>query len=257
MSKFLDRLERVNRGATTPLGFGAGARPERIPPMALLGTLSGPRKSLQGASTLARIGADGALVTGMDIDAVPKTLAQTLDKIPWGIRVEELNGHQVTQCREKGCDFLAFEPEKALLGALEDEDTGYILYIQPDMEERYLRAIDDLPLDAVLLSMRSLEPPLTLEHLITIGSVRSNLSKYLLLEIPGVLTTAELEGLRDIGIDGLVVDATATSAEELEGLHERLMALPRRPRGRAQKPSAIIPHTGYSPEAPSQDEEEK
>jgi hypothetical protein len=177
--------------------------------------------------------------------------------VPWGISVETLNGEQATQCREKGCDFLAFGPEKTLLGALEDEDTAYILNIQPDMEERYLRAIEDLPVDAVLLPMRSLEPPLTLEHLITIGSVRANFSKYMLLEIPAVLTAGELEGLRDIGIDGLVVDATTTSAEDLEGLKERLLALPRRARSRAQKPSAVIPHTGYSLGSASADEEDE
>ncbi len=258
MSRFLDRLERINRGVATSMGFGSSARAEKLPAMALLGMLSGGDKSAQGASNLASIGADGALIEGVGIDEVLKELAKALDKVPWGIRVEGLNGERASSFRERGCDFLAFGPENTLIAALEDENTAYLICVQPDMDERHLRAIEDLPIDAVLLSLKSAEPPLTLQHLITIGSVRGAFSKYLLLEVGGVLTSKELEGLRDIGVDGLVVDATSLSAEELEALKGRLLALPRRQRSRGGKSSAVLPRTVYSPpSSPSREEEEE
>ena len=258
MSKFLDRLDKINRGTPASLGFGVPVRAEKVPSMALLATLTEPAKSAEAASVLARIGADGVLIEGMSIEDVLEGLAQSLDNVPWGLRVHELKGEDVNSYREKGCDFLAFGPENALLGALEDENTGYLLCIPPDMDERYLRAIEDLPVDAALLVMKSVEPPITLQHLITISSVRGAFSKYLLLEIPGTLTTGELEGLRDIGVDGLVVDATALSAEELERLKHRLFTLPRRLRARPSKPRAILPSTTYTPaDAPSHEEDEE
>ena len=258
MSRFLDRLERINRGTPTAMGFGAAARTEKVPSMALIGALSDPGRAVQGASVLASIGADAALIEGMDIEDILGDLAQPLGTVPWGIRVQELKDEEASRYREKGCDFLGFGPEKALLGALEDDDTAYLLCIQPDMEERSLRAIENLPVDAVLLLLKSVEPPLTIQHLITIGSVRSEFSKYLLLEVSGILTAGELEGLRDIGVDGLVVDATSLSAEELEGLKDTLLALPKRQRNRSRKLDAILPRTVYAlPGVPSHEEEEE
>ena len=256
MSRFLDRLDRINRGAPTTLGFGA-ARAEKVPSMALLGMLSDPARAAQGASVLAEIGADGALIEGMGIDDINKKLAKKLDKVPWGIKVSELKGDQVTSYRGKGCDFLAFSPEGASLGALEDEDTAYLLCIQLDMEERLLRAIEDLPVDAVLLPMTSVVPPLTLQHMMSVSSVRSSFSKYLLLEMPGLPTSEELGGLREIGVDGLVVDATSVSASELKGLKERLLTLPKRQRFKSVKADAILPSSVYSfPSTPSREDEE-
>ena len=83
MSRLLDRLERVNRGATNSMGFGNVARAEKVPPMVLLGTLSDPGKSAQGASILAQIGADGTLIEGMSVEEIKEKLIKPLDKVPW------------------------------------------------------------------------------------------------------------------------------------------------------------------------------
>ena len=152
MSKFLDRLDKVNRGAPAPMGFGAAVRTEKLPSMALLGSISDTKKAGQAASALAKIGADGAVINGMSTEDVLHRVAKNLGDVPWGLMVGELKGDDAANYKEKGCDFLAFGPEAALLGAFEDEDTGYLLCIPPDMEERYLRAVDDLPVDAALLS---------------------------------------------------------------------------------------------------------
>ena len=258
MSRLVDRLERIGRGPVTSMGFGAASRTEKIPSMALVGTLSDPGRAAQGASTLARMGADGALIEGMHLEDITQELSDALGEVPWGIRVQDLKDDLASQFREKGCDFLAFGPDAALVEALGDEDTAYLLCIQPDMEERFLRAVEDLPVDVVLLDMKSVERPLTLQHLITVSSVRSAFSKYLLLEVPGVLTTGELEGLRDVGVDGLVVDATALSAEELQELKDRLLAVPKRQRSRSGRPSALLPRMDHTPPgAPSREDEEE
>ena len=229
MSRFFDSLERIDRGATTSMGFGAVVRPEKVPAMGLVGTLSKLGKSAAGAANLAKVGADAALLQDMDAEKIPDRLVKALGEVPWGIKVAHLDEKQAILYKDQGCDFLAFQPEGVLLEALsEDEDPGYILCIQPDMAGRSLRAIEQLPVDAVLLSLKPEEPPLTLQHLITIGAIRSAFSKYLLLEVPPSLTTRELDGLREIGVDSLVVDADAHSVEELEGLKDRLMNLPKR-----------------------------
>ncbi len=241
MSVLLDRLDKISRGPIKSMGFGASSRADKVPPMALIGKLSDPAKSAQGASILAKMGADGALIDGLGLDKMTKKLTKALQKLPWGIRVHELKGDEATRCKEKGCDFLAFAPEEALLDALQDEDTGYILSIQTDMEEIRLRAIEDLPVDAVLLPFDSSGEPLTLEHLLTIGTVRASFSKHLLLEVSEILSTRELEGLRDIGVIGLVIDATSHSADALQALKERLDSLPAQPRNQSKGHAAVLP----------------
>ena len=257
MSKFLDRLDKINRGATRSIGFGASARTEELPAMAILGRLSDPAKSAQGAANLTKIGADGALIEGIEVEEISKALASSLDSVPWGICVQELRSEQTSHYREQGCDFVAFAAERAFLEAFEDEETAYMLRVQPDMDERHLRAIEDLPVDVVVLRLEALNLPLTIQHLITIGSVRNAFSQYLLLEMPGVPTSGELERLRDIGVDGLVVDAIRLSAKKLQQLKDRLLAVPRRPRGRSGKASAVLPHGAYAPpsSSPSEDDE--
>ena len=258
MSKLLDRLDRVNRGPTASLGFGAAARVEKTRPMALIGTLSDPSKAVEGASGLARIDADGALIDGLDLKENPKQLAQALDTVPWGMRVPGLDSEQVSQYKEQGCDFMAFPAEKALLQALGEADTAYILTIQQDIDDKFLRAIETLPVDAVLLPFKSADPPLTLQHLLTISSVRRAFSKYLLLELPGAPTSKEMEVLRDVGVNGLVVDTTVVSAEKLAELHEELLELPRRKRDRSERATAILPGTLYQQSGtPSRREEDE
>ena len=256
MSKLLDRLDKLSRGPITSMGFGAATRTEKLPGMALIGTLSSGRRLAQAATALSKIGADGALIQGNVPDSIPATVAEALKNVPWGVRVSELTGEHAARYREKGCDFLAFTAEGTQVGALEDEDAGYVLCVPANMDEQSLRAIEDLPVDAVLLTLDSIETPLTLSHLLAIGVVRGSFSKYLLLEVPGDLSDGELEGLKEIGVDGLVVDAT--SAKDMAALKDRLMSLPRRQRNRGRKPSALLPRESYAtPSSPPAEEDDE
>jgi hypothetical protein len=256
MSKFLERLDRLSRGPTTAMGFGAGGRTEKLPGMLLVGDLSSGKRSAQAAATLSKIGADGALVPGEDPEGIPKNVAEALKDVPWGVRASALTGDSVTGLRDRGCDFLAFAPEGAQVGALSDEDAGYILCVSQDMDEQALRAIEDLPVDAVLLTLDSVEPPLTIQHLLAIGAVRGSFSKHFLLEVPAELTSGELEGLKDMGVDGLVVDATTASAKDMRGLKDRLMSLSRRQRNRGKKLGTVHPRDSYAAPANPHEEED-
>jgi hypothetical protein len=257
MSVLLDRLDRISRGTPTAMGFGAVSRPDKVPSMAMIGLISDRGKPAEQASTLAKIGVDGVLVEGVEKKTALASLSKALDKVPWGLRLTGIDEEAAGRYREQGCDFLAFGAEGSTLSALEDEDAGYLLCIQSDWDERRLRAIEHLPVDGVVLALQSADPPLTIEHLIAIGSVRGEFSKYLLLEVPGLPTSGELEGLREIGVDGLVVDAALHSAEDLQGLRDRLMALPKRQRG-TKKASAVLPSGAYGAQgtAPDDDDED-
>ena len=244
MSKLLDRLEKIGKGTVSQMGFGAAARTEKVAPMALLGRI-GKAKTAATAASLSEAGFDGAVLDGISIDDADKAF-NSLSGLPWGIKLDEVTSEQVAASKEKGCDFLAFSPEKAALEAFSDdakgdEETGRVLCISADMDERALQVIEDLPVGAVLLSLDSVKRPLTMEHLLTIGSVRGAFSKYLLVELPGDLSAAELEGLRDIGVDGIVVDAGSMSKTALKQCKDQLQGLSRRQRKPQGRSGALLP----------------
>ncbi len=249
MSKLLDRLDRISKGPVTQMGFGAAVRAEKTPPMVLVGRI-GKTKGASTATALSEAGFDGAVLDGVPADDSGK-VADSLKGLPWGLKLEEVTTEQVAASREKGCDFLAFSSDKAFLEALSDDDNdkvddeeGRILCISADMDERALQVIDDLPVGAVLLSLDSVKPPLTMDHLLTIGAVRGCFSKYLLVELSGDLSPAELEGLRDIGVDGIVVDAGSMSKTALKQCKERLQGLSRRQRKPQGRAGALLPMGG-------------
>ena len=247
MSKLLDRLDRISKGPVTQMGFGAAVRAEKTPPMVLVGRI-GKAKAASTAAALSEAGFDGAVLDSVPADDSGK-VADSLKGLPWGLKLEEVTTEQVAASREKGCDFLAFSSDKAFLEALSDNDKvddeeGRILCISADMDERVLQVIDDLPVGAVLLSLDSVKPPLTMDHLLTIGSVRGCFNKYLLVELSGDLSSAELEGLRDIGVDGIVVDASSMSKTALKQCKERLQGLSRRQRKPQGRAGALLPMGG-------------
>ena len=244
MSKLLDKLDRIGRGRTTSLGFGSAGRAEKLPAMAVVGVLTDSKAYLREAAILSEVGADAVLVEGAIPGKALTDLANKLESIPWGPKVGELGVDEATSFGEAGCDFLAFGPEKALLGAMEGESTGYFLCIDPGMEERFLRTIEDLSVDGVLLPSSSIGLPLTVQHMMTLGVVREAFSKYLFLELPGPLSARELEGLRDMGIDGVVVNPSVLSKEDIEGMISSLKSLPKKQHNRSRRPDAVLPKPG-------------
>ena len=256
MSKLLDKLDRIGRGTPAPMGFGTARRTEKVSSLALVTMIGDQRKGQQGA--IAKLGPDGALLDGGASKSNLKKLAASLGDVPWGVKVGELTEESAAGFRDLGCDFLAFEAGNVALAALESTEIAYLLHIQGDMPERQLRAVEDLPVDVVVLELDSLSLPLTLEHLISIASVRVEFSKYILLKIPGTLSPAELMALREAGIDGLVVDASDVTPKDLKDLKERLMALPRRQKGRSARAGAVLPQSMYTlPSGPSHEEEDE
>ena len=254
MSKFLDRLELINRGSPAPMGFGKAARVEKTPCMALLGLLS--QRHVELAPLLAQVGADGVLIEGVNGDKRLKQIGKLLGELPWGVSAQELSEESARRYRDQGCDFFAFSPDKATLAALAEDGPAYLLCIPSDLDDRSLRAIEGLPVDAVVLALDQDQSPLNLQHLIAIGSIRSMFDKYLLLRISCPIEGGELKALRDVGVDGLVVDASAASEEVLRELRENLMDLPRQRKPSSPKADAMLPRSAYRSPSPSSLEEE-
>lgn len=250
MSKFLDRLEQINLGASPGMGFGA-SRTQKPPGMALVGLVSSGHA--KGVQSLAKAGADAVLLSGLDDPAAARDLAKTLDgDTPWGARLESLNEEQAQALEDGGCDLVALSLQGTTVTAAASENMARLLCVETDVDPDQLPAIGALPVDALLLPMGGVAAPWTLQDLAAIAKISRRVSQYILVEVSQAPGQKELEALRNVGVHGLVVDVAAVKPKELAALKEALQEMPRQKSERRDRPAAVVPTSafpgGFSPE---------
>jgi len=256
MSKFLDQMEKIRNGVPIPMGFGAAARAEKVPGMALVGLIS--RDHAAGVATVAELAPDAALLAGLSGPSALKELGESIPAVPWGGWVRSLTEAEAQAYRDSGCDLLAFPLPDTSVSAIASDEVARVLCIDPSIEERELRAVETLPVDVLLLPMREVSGPWTLRDLATVGAVSRRVSKYVLLEIPLPPSPKELEVLRDVGVHGLVLDVGAVSPEALAELKNALLEMPRQKPPRAGRANALLPSSAFSvPPQPTRKEDEE
>jgi hypothetical protein len=83
------------------------------------------------------------------------------------------------------------------------------------------------------------------------------LDKYLLLRGPVSVTAGELMVLKEIGVDGLVVDVSECPKKTLQQLKENLISIPKSRKPTYSKAESSLPGSAYRlSQAPSFDDEE-
>jgi hypothetical protein len=198
MSKFIDKLNRLTRAETSSLGFmrEQSARPGRK--IQLVASL--PEESAGDVT-----GADAVLIgiSGKGTDG--ESLPEIPGDIPWG---GWLHGEQkkLKRLTETGCDFVVF-PAGTPLATVEDTGLGRILEIDPEIGDSLLRAVNELPVDAVLVSGKPGEGSLTWQDLMLCQRIASFLNKPLLACTKTTVTGSELEALWGAGVNAVVVEA--------------------------------------------------
>ncbi|MFQ6031161.1 MAG: hypothetical protein ACE5Q6_27165 [Dehalococcoidia bacterium] len=255
MSKFLDLMDRIKEGAPTPLGFGA-ARAEKLPGMVLVGLVA--KDHAKGVGLVSELSLNAAFLSGVDKPDNLKKLGDSLDSIPWGAYVSSLSEEQAEACQENGCDLVTFALEGTPASAVASDELARFLVLDPGVEEAELRALASLPIDGFLLPMTGISGAWTLQDLATIGSISRRVDKYILIEVSQPPGKKELEALRDIGVQGLVLDVGAVSSDQLSELKTALLEMPRPEPRRRGRTTAILPSSVFSVgREPAHEEEEE
>ena len=254
MSKLLDLLERIRDGSPAPLGFGA-ARTETLPGMALVGRASRVTRPSRGRrprglSRAAVASLDAAIVDrGGSTDYLTE-MGILLADLPWGAAVAELSAADAALLRESGADLVVATPDSAAAALTGEENLARLLAASTDWDDRELRAVAALPVDAFILDLKEVTGPWTLADLVRVGSISRRVDKYVLVEVSLPPVAADLEALRDTGVSGLVVDISNLSQTALAALKADLRAMPRpRPRRRERR-AATLGGAAFAPAAP-------
>ena len=209
MSKFIDKLNRLSRAEPQPIGFRMAQ------------TVS-PRLKIQLVASLAQeniesltdhiAGADAGLLRISKFSSGAKalqTMSQAIPDIPWGGWLPGGSPGEIAQMVEAGCDFVVFPATSTPLAVLQSDEVGRILEIDASLGEGLLRATNELPVDAVLVTGEQLAVDfLTWQHLILCQRLADLLIKPLLVSIPAEVTAAELQALWAAGVKGVIAEIT-------------------------------------------------
>lgn len=224
MSKFIDKLNSVMRGGMPALGFRAGgAQPH--PRMLLVA---------QVAAKAGIAGADAVILLG---GKAPKPSGKAKSDVPWGGWLKEATAPAVKQLGEAGADFVVFSQDSAARAVLEAEKPGKVVAVAPELDAGLMRAADDLPVDAVLITDE--KPSLSWEKLMLFRRAVNLLSKPVLVTVSPDIAASELQALCDAGVAGVVV-----ASAELAGLRKAIDKLtpPKAAKGRSNAPA--LPRMG-------------
>lgn len=231
MSKFIDKLNSVSQGGLQPLGFrAAGAKPK--PRMLLVAHLA------QDTAKPAVAGADAVLLSIPKAGAkFLKTLAKALPDIPWGGWLKEVSRQGIKQLGEAGADFIVFPQASASLAVLEEEKLGKIVEVEAALDAGLLKAVDDLPIDAVIIADD--KTSLSWQDLMLFRRCANILTKPLLVVVSPDIAASELQALCEAGVGGVVA-----GAGKLAGLRQAIDKLPSPKAGKRRRAEPLVPRIG-------------
>ena len=248
MSKFVDKLKQILMGGQ-PMGFRATAAKASQPRMLLVAAVNpGAAKRLAGLVA----GADAGLLSMAKLTAGVKAIEQLTEAtpdIPWGGWLKEAGKEGMEAAA--GADFIVFPAEKTALVMPGDDKPGKILEVEPWLEPGLLKAVDNLPVDAVLVAVED-SPFLTWHHLMLFQRCVNILNMPLLVLVPPEVTATELGALWEVGVGGVVVRVEAEGVAV--GIRQMLDKLPVPPAGKRDKNKPLLPRMGGESETLAEEE---
>ena len=260
MSKLIDRLNQVTKVVSKPIGFGKAQPATTKARMLLIASLA--QTTDVGRLADYTKGADALLFTkpGSGAKTLQK-IAQSVSDIPWGLWLGDIGSREIKSMVEAGGDFVVF-PASTALAIPEDDKVGKILQVEASLSEGLLRAVNELPVDAVLIADEpGEESSLTWHHLMLFQRFAELLTKPLLASVPLKVTANELQVLWKTGVDGVVVEVgIGQPVGRLKELYQMIgqLTFPPRPQ---KKVEALLPRiteeTGTVTEAEEEEEEEE
>ncbi len=257
MSKFIDKLKQATTAAPQSLGFKVEPSASSKPRMLLVASLS-----VAHDENLAEYvsGADAGLLMISRLSSGLKDIkkvSQAVSGIPWGGWLRNTGG-KIVPTAKLDCDFVVFPAVTTSLAAVPNEEMGRILEVESSLDEGMLKAVNELPVDAVLIGDENKEG-LTWHHLMLVQRFADLLTKPLLASIPSKVTAGELQAIWEAGVNGVVVEVgvghPVNKVSELRQAVDKL-AFPGQSK-RRKATGALLPYVGSESGTAADEEEER
>lgn len=191
-------------------------------------------------------GVDALLLTGAGNVAADDGKLTALDGKLWGVSVGEIGFQDLERLKDKGCDFVVPSSDDYSAAVLRDDDMTRGYEVDTSLNEDLARAIDFLPIDFLVLTPPPGIWPLKLSGLIKLQTTVSLVSRHFVLRMDRPPSPEELEVVRNLPVDALLVDLTVASDDDLRKYRECIDGLPpRKPRpGAGDHSDAVGPQSG-------------
>ena len=258
MSQLIDKLNQFSRTVPQPMGFTMAQPVSPKPKLLLIASVT--QVNVDGLADYVA-GADGGLIQihkSSEAKAFQE-VSQSLSDIPWGVWLRNSGQPEIKQTMKTGCDFVVFPAAKTSLAILQNEAAGIILEIEASLSDGLLRTINELPVDAVLISEELRKDYLlTWHHLMLFQHFANFLTKPLLVSIPSNATANELQVLWEVGVDGVIVEVEAGQpVGRISKLRQTIDKLSFPSRRKRRKTEALLPHIAQESGIVADEEEEE
>lgn len=249
MAKLIERLHDLGRSEPAQIGFGRPVKRKQKPALLVIGETSSKQiKSLVSKGAIEHL--DAVLVTGVPSDADAKSLGEVI----WGARVSDIGEKGLDELKEAGCDFIVVESMKASAAVLRDDGMARGRELPLDISERQARVLDDLPFDFLTVKYGVKPDKLTVSELIEFQAAVSMVGKHIILEVTELPSKTELNLLKDMPVDAVIVPAGGMSAKQGKSIREAIDVIePRKPRSHHDD-SAIAQSSGSVVDAEGHDD---
>ena len=218
MSRLIDILKRTEKPSFQPMGFMASRRKEMEPRLRLIAASGLDENDAPGL-----IAASDAALFRMNKSTTAAGAVKIINNIkpdiPWGIYMEDINSGKLNSLVKAGCDFIVFPATGAVSDMPETEDIGKIIEVDSSLDDGILRALNDLPVDAVVIT-DSLEQgtPLLWHQLMIFQHLTNLITKPVIMLLSAGIGKAELRALWDAGIDGIIPETAPGSTDKIKTL---------------------------------------
>lgn len=249
MRRLIDKLLKASKAAPTPMGFGAARQTAARPQMVLVAAMDAAVTE-NPADYLAS--ADAVLLQPGKTRLTARTIqgfVKNMSEIPLGITVDTDDNKKPAAPVENGIDFLVLSPDSPVSSIPTEDKTGRILQVESSMDDGLLRAINSLPVDAILVR-DPFENGLVWHQLMIFRHLANIISKPIIVSAPDTITYKELEALWKAGIDGVVVAVEGTAPSTWQELRSSINKLPPREVSKPGKEEARLPRMGGESPAP-------
>ncbi len=256
MSKFVDKLKQVSQAVPQSMGFKAESVSKKLK-ILLVASLA--QNNVEGLAKHV-VGADAGLLHISNLSSGVKSLQeirQVVPDIPWGGWLRDTDTRGIKRIAKVGCDFLVFPAANTSLAVLQNDEVDRILEVEASLSEGLLRVINELPVDAVLITDEKTGGGfLTWRHLMIFQRFADLLAKPLLVSVPSKVTASELQALWEAGVSGVIVEVGVNQPEErLKELRQAIDTLTFPSERRWGKTKVLLPYVSGEGDIVAEEEE--
>ena len=257
MSRLIDELKKADRTSNQPMGFKASRQSAAGPRLRIIASVAPdsnmPAELIKGADAVSLVSKKAKPST-----PVTKTTMKKFKDIPWGIHLKNIAGTEALSLVKEGCDFLIFPADTPVSAIPSDDDTGKIIELESSLDDGLIRAVNNLPVDAVLLTDSFEEDGALVWHRLMIFQHMTNLlSKPVIIHVPPDAAESDIKALWEAGADAVIAEADPGTPNGIKNLRKLIDGLPARTSPKKGSSEALLPYPREAKTAEPEPEEEE